>query len=708
MKRLAAWLVLLPTLTFADALPQGSAGAVTLEWQKFNDLWMKMQALEKKVEQLEHPEDLPPVPFTLSKAAYKGEVGAQRVEVTALFEIDVFQKKNWVKVPFLPSTVALADAKLDGAAAGVLEGEGFHEVVVRGPGRHLLSARFSLKAPKAEEAPNFQIGLANTPMTVVSLAFPQKNLDVTLEPSQGLESRPSASGGTLVTAVIPPTSRLEVRWQKAVTEENAGPTKLYVESEQLMTLSEGTARSRWELHYTILHRGTREVQLLAPEGWNILNVTGEGLQEWKVSETPKGAIIQVPLAYAKKGDLVLVVEAERGLGEKDAVIEAPRLRPLDVEREAGVIALEAKGSVELKVEETQGLNPIDPQELPPTVWQAATQPLLFAYRYTKPYQLAVNLTRHAEVPVLTTTIDDANAMTLMTSRGQAITRVRYQVRNHLKQYLSLKLPAGAELWSAFVSGAPVKPISEGKSTYRIPLAKSQIESAGQQGFPIEVVYYQTSKGWWPVGRHVATFPVPDAPISRLYWSMYLPERYRFIHFGGDLEAGAQAEFLPAVFGAALLDKSDRKDIAEGRHELKALEKNMGLAGRSRSRSGIVAYDAEMPGSAAKQAAFEEDVLQSRLQQSSVGVFPVAFEVPASGQLFRFGQVMIVDGAPRLSMTYLHVTLVRIISLGLLGLLLALAWRFRAPLRIAAMAFQAAAARFAAKLSTLRALRTKEA
>src|SRR4029077_3183974 len=102
--------------------------------------------------------------------------------------------------------------------------------------------------------------------------------------------------------------------------------------------------------------------------------------------------------------------------------------------------IEAKGAVELAIQTADALQSIDPRELPGGIWQSATQPILFAFRYTKPYALALSVKRHPETPVLTTTVDDANAITVLTARGQLINRIRYTVRNQLKQYLAVKLP----------------------------------------------------------------------------------------------------------------------------------------------------------------------------------------------------------------------------------------------------------------------------
>jgi hypothetical protein len=488
MKRFIPIVILTTCMTLgslkADTLPPGSQGEVTLDWHQFNEMWTKMQQMEKKIDELEKPENLPPVAFTITKAAYKGIVGEKKTDITAIFELEVYDPKKWVKIPFLPAGTAITAAKLNGQPVGVLQEDGYHQILLKKPGRYILEARFAVKSPKPEEAPQLSFNIQSTPMTLLALEFARPNLDVRIEPSQGVDIQSVGEKHTLVTAALPSTSYITVRWQKAVPVEVAGPAKIYLDAQNLLTVSEGTLKAHWNLSYSILRHGVRELRVLIPENWNFLSVSCEGLQEWKTIDTPKGPMLSVQLAYARKGNLDLSLQMERALSDKDKVVEIPHIRALDIEREQGTIGIEAKGTVELQIQGAEGLQAIDPQELPAGVSQAATQPILFGFRYTKPFSLALGVKRRPETPVLTTTVDDANAVSVITPRGQLITKIRYQVRNQLKQYLALQLPPGAELWSAFVNNEPVKPTRAEDGSYRIPLAKSQLGSSGQQGFPV--------------------------------------------------------------------------------------------------------------------------------------------------------------------------------------------------------------------------------
>ena len=50
---------------------------------------------------------------------------------------------------------------------------------------------------------------------------------------------------------------------------------------------------------------------------------------------------------------------------------------------------------------------------------------------------------------------------------------------------------------------------------------------------------------------------------------------------------------------------------------------------------------------------------------SFGIFPIAFELPASGQLFNFGQIMVVGEDPQVTLFFLHARILQALALSVL-------------------------------------------
>ena len=179
------------------------------------------------------------------------------------------------------------------------------------------------------------------------------------------------------------------------------------------------------------------------------------------------------------------------------------------------------------------LSSLDPGELPQQLILKTTNPILLGYKYVHvdpPYRLSLRMTRHREVDVQTAAIDEASYRSLFTPDGLAVTTARFSVRNSRKQFLRVRLPEGAELWSATVDGRPEKPAisSNGgpESNGHAPEILIKVINS-VQGFPVELIYATPVAEMSRLGRESAHLPRPDMVVTRSRWDIYLPDRFRY-------------------------------------------------------------------------------------------------------------------------------------------------------------------------------------
>jgi hypothetical protein len=125
-----------------------------------------------------------------------------------------------------------------------------------------------------------------------------------------------------------------------------------------------------------------------------------------------------------------------------------------------------------------------------------------------------------------TLVDQTRARTMWTREGRRLTSVKYQVRNNRRQFLRLKLPEGAELWSASVGGRAVQPAKAEDARVMIPLVRSQAAGGTLAAFEVEVVYVETDDATPDSGRGKfrASLPTADAPSTYVAWTVYSPRK----------------------------------------------------------------------------------------------------------------------------------------------------------------------------------------
>lgn len=102
----------------------------------------------------------------------------------------------------------------------------------------------------------------------------------------------------------------------------------------------------------------------------------------------------------------------------------------------------------------------------------ATRPLLYGFKFISPSpRVGLSVKRHADVAVLTAVIHQCWLRVVMAD-GSLLHHCVLKVGNSRTQYVRVRLPdPGAELWSTYVSGSPVKPSRDETGQLLVPLAK---------------------------------------------------------------------------------------------------------------------------------------------------------------------------------------------------------------------------------------------
>jgi hypothetical protein len=116
----------------------------------------------------------------------------------------------------------------------------------------------------------------------------------------------------------------------------------------------------------------------------------------------------------------------------------------------------------------------------------------------------------------------------------------YRIDNRTEQFLEIRLPAGAALWTARVAGEPVKPVAVSDPArpglIRVPLVKT---AAGDLDYAV-VLKYGGKLPALGAGRFSITFPLirevsiggVGIGIEQSQVELYLPEGYAWFDFGG--------------------------------------------------------------------------------------------------------------------------------------------------------------------------------
>lgn len=513
-------MTLLLLLSMAFAAPFNSGGGkVELPWNDFNTLYQKYVIDQQ-------PKPTAPRDWTLDRAVFTGTVVGEGDDAYAIVKLqlkgEIHKKEGWATVPLLGAATALRSATIGGKDAALYVQSGYYTLITDKPGAFEAQLEFAVKLFSADGETGFTLPLPAAGATVVGLAVQSKDeLAFEVPGAQGLDTT-SVGNERRLQAYVPSMSSLTVSWSRKVNEsaveEAKREARVYAESRTLVGVSEGVLSCRTDIDYTVLHNKVDKFHVSLPPDATVLEVRGAGIRNWTQG---KDGGIDVELNYGAEGLYRLGVDYERAL---QSGADIPLVKLSGVTRETDYVGVDARSAVELIAKGTTGAVPIDVRELPAAITGQTDYPVLLAYRARGgDVKIPLEVKQHPDMDMLVTLVDTASAETLITEDGRRMTRIRYGVRNNRKQFLNVKLPKEAEVWSASVAGRGVK-VSRGEGgDVLVPLVRSDASGGALSAFLVELVYVENG-GELANGRGNLKVEMPkvDAPSSVLQWTVYLP------------------------------------------------------------------------------------------------------------------------------------------------------------------------------------------
>lgn len=631
-----------------------SGGNVVLTRAEFINLVNKMKTPT-------HIAGTLPFEYLVTKAIYSGSIQDGGSTFKGDFVVHVLKEDTYLKVPVLPLSMALEDVTIDGEQTLVVSDNGYHNVILSAPGEYHVRVTFSLKSLLNSGPNKIDLSILQTPMTLMKIDIPLADIDVEIPQAQKLQTV-SGKNSTSVTAVLGQGNYISILWHKKVAPADKVPPKLYSELHHLLSIDDDALKVSTDINLNILYSEINEVIVAIPTNMNVLSVTGEGIGEWQEVFPDEQHQIRIPFTYGKKGQVILRMTLETALTETGLANLFSGIGVLESVRETGYIGIELNTSAEVLVSESEGLEPVAVQKLPPQLINKSTKPLMLGFKNLKqPYSLVLDIKKHRKVAVPMAAINTANVVTLFTEDGKIVNRLVYQVRNNAKQFLEIDIPEDADVWSVYVDNQPVESSINSEGKLLVPLIRSRVNNNALMEFPVEVVYCQVNSRFSLLSMRESSLPAVDLLVSQLIWSVYLPTDYTYHHFSSTLE---KEEMISTI---NILSTRDRRYNEEAMRQLSRIDldaKDDEIADKlKRAYEGkeytsnfrnLPMEEAQIVGQLNAELEFGgrmEKIATGDLPASkpsggfNTGVLPIQIRVPTTGHVYRFAKTIVKPEDP---------------------------------------------------------------
>jgi hypothetical protein len=661
-------------------------GMVVLTREQFKEL----------LGQMKKPDISPVVPpgdYLITRAEYNGVMEQNSTTFNVTFDLEIFKKSrtDYPKIQLMPQGVALRNIELDGNPALVMAENGWYVLVTDKIGQHKVTLSFSLKTEldKGPDVLSFTIPM--TAITLFNIDIPIPDVSVEI-PEAKYMTVTKRGTYTSVRSVLSTTSYITLRLHRTVVKEKKKvPAKIYTEVMNLLSVLDNALQVTARFKLDVLQNSISGIKVSIPRGYSVLYVRGENYEEirdWSTEEVEGKEVLSIPFGGEKEGAVVFTVVVEKIFTEKSNEIDFNGFEVLGSVRETGFVGIEKKSAAEAEIIQNKDIDIVDIQELPLELVNMSTRPLILGLRYLRhPFMLVLKVTKHEELPMVNTVIDNASVVSVFLPEGKVISRVIYTMRNTGKQFLVLGLPPDAEIWSLYVAGKREIPSKNNEGKFMIPLVRSGLSGENVESFDVEFLFYYKENAFPLVGSKTILFPKADVVISKMLWSCYLPLEYRYLHFGGNVEKEDIATGIRPLLGGSRVFTYDEvngyKQALESWEEPQQVEDKKIQMTQSKLKSNFrlssANEQADFLNQVRQEIGFAENLERDRESGiTSVALFKI--EIPTSGQLYRFAKTVVEDEQLFVTFQYTRGWIYSLIKILLVIIVLYLVYRLRVKIK----------------------------
>ena len=138
----------------------------------------------------------------------------------------------------------------------------------------------------------------------------------------------------------------------------------------------------------------------------------------------------------------------------------------------------------------------------------------------------------------------------MSDEGKSLVQARYAIRNNQRNFLKITLPPNAVIWSATLSGKPIRPGQTPDGGLLLPLEKTR---AGEEApaFVADIFYFYRGDPWKDRGKCKLAMPVLDLPVSTTGLEYFYPPFFKVTPEPGSFRTQAYQDPVSAAFSAPI-------------------------------------------------------------------------------------------------------------------------------------------------------------
>ncbi len=362
--------------------------------------------------------------------AITGPASSREIEQSAEVSLTLeFEADAPVSFVVIPKTCVLMEYDLNSRHATIESGEEGYVLNVLRSGTYRVVLNFRAPVTEVDGRWMTSVPMLENMRNRVTVELPESGMDIRVEQAVLFRSE-EEKGTTRVEAVLGPIGKAVFSWRPRVRKTTLEEVVFFSEVNTFASLLSGVVDLTHVVRYQIAQGEMKELKIGVPADMSVTSVKAQGLATW--SFDPDTRLLEAILKQPVTGDFVLSVQTQVS---SDGLPYGATLGALNVQgsaRQRGAMAIAAPDTVQVRVEDSDTVNPMNIEDFSSAAAGAALtgnrrSPITIrrAFRYDRPEKVAIAV--HAERVLPEIRVVEQGALSIADERIVLSTRIALTV-----------------------------------------------------------------------------------------------------------------------------------------------------------------------------------------------------------------------------------------------------------------------------------------
>ena len=336
-----------------------------------------------------------------------------------------FEAEDSVSFLVLPALCVLTDYDLNSRHLSIESSEKGYTLEVAREGSYEVTLHFRTPVTEIDGRWRASVLILDNMRNRLSLVLPETGMDIRAERAVLFRSEES-NEFTTADAVFGPVRSAAFSWRPRVRKTKLEDVVFFSEVNTFVAMGSGVVDLTHLVRYQIAQGELKALKLLVPDEMSVTAVKAAGLATW--SFDPETRLLEAILEQAVTGDFTLSVQTQVSSEGLPYAVTLGALQVQESSRQRGAMAIAASETVQIRVDDSEAVNPMNIEDFSSAVVKAALGSnrrdlvsIRRALRYSRPTAVAISV--HAEQVLPEIRVQEQGALSIADERIVLSTRV---------------------------------------------------------------------------------------------------------------------------------------------------------------------------------------------------------------------------------------------------------------------------------------------